>query len=95
MLSLAYVLFGQTQPTPLRLVLEKPPESVILSPLYSSIIGLQLHPELFVSCLGQLVDPVKAKPELLLLVTKPILVISPISVKVLPEFSIYQHHASE
>ena len=64
------------------------PECVILCPGCSSIPGLQLHPEHHVSSLCQLMDLFISKPELLIVVTKPILVISPIPVKVLPGFSI-------
>ena len=62
-------------------------EMVILSPKCLPVPGPQLHPELLVSSLCQLVDLVQAKPELLFLVTKPTLVISPTPPKVLSGFS--------
>ena len=50
-------------------------------------MGLQFHPELHVSGLCQLMDLLISQPELLIVVTKPKLVISPVPVKVLPRFS--------
>ena len=62
-------------------------ELLILSPGCISTIVLQLHPELLVSRLRQLVDLIIPKPELLFFVAKPTLVFSPTPVKVLSAIS--------
>ena len=64
------------------------PEYAILCPGCPPIPGLKLHPELLVSSPCQLMDLFISHPELLVGVTKPKLVISPVPVKVLPGFSI-------
>ena len=51
-------------------------------------MGLQLHPELHVSRLCELVDLVVSKPELSHGVTESMFVVIPVPLKVLPGFSI-------
>ena len=65
-----------------------PPEGVIFCTGCTPIPGLELHPELHVPSLCQIMYLVISKPKVLIVVTKPTLVISPVPVKVLSRFSI-------